>query len=57
MKWRKNKINNDLNHMIKEENILQDLLLRYQRVKKSWGKADSIVKIYGVMIIILGDVA
>ena len=45
----KNKINKDLNierlnHMIKEENFLQDLLLRYQRVKKSWGKADSIVK-------------
>ena len=58
----KNKINNDLNierlnHMIKEGKILQDLLLRYQRVKKSWGKADSIVKISGVMIVILAGVA
>ena len=45
----KNKINKDLNierlnHMIKEEKILEDLLIRYNRVKKSWGKADSIVK-------------
>ena len=58
----KNKINKDLNierlnYMIKEENFLQDLLLRYKRVKKLWGKADSIVKISGVMIVILGGVA
>ena len=43
--------------MIKEEIFLQDLLLRYQRVKKSWGKADSIVKISDVMIVILSGVA
>ena len=55
----KNKINKDLNierlnHMIKEEKILEDLLIRYNRVKKSWGKADSIVKVIGVMIIVSG---
>ena len=38
-----NKINKDLNierlnYMIKEEKILQDFLLRYKRVKKSWEK-------------------
>ena len=43
--------------MIKEENFVQDLLLRYKHVKKSWGKADSIVKISVVMIFILGGVA
>ena len=53
----KNKIYKDLNierlnHMIKEEKILEDLLIRYNRVKKSWGKADSIVKVIGVMIIV-----
>ena len=42
--------------MIEEEIFLQDLLLRYKRVKKSWGKADSIVKISGVVIVILGGV-
>ena len=57
-----NKINKGLNierlnYMIKEENFLQDLLLRYKRVMKSWGKADSIVQISGVMIVILGGVA
>ena len=55
----KNKINKDLNierlnHMIKEEKILEDLLIRYNRVKKSWGKADSIVKISGILIVISG---
>ena len=34
-----------LNHMLKENKSLEDLLKGYERVRNSWGKADSIVKV------------
>ena len=43
-----------LNYMIKEEQILQNLLFRYKRVGISWEKADSIVKISGILIGVSG---
>ena len=36
-----------LNHMIKENKSLEELIQRYDRVKNSWGKADSVVKVTG----------
>ena len=52
------KINKDLkrerlNHMIKENKTLEDLKQRYERIRKSWGKADTIVKVIGTIIALL----
>ena len=33
--------------MIKENKTLEELIQRYTRVRNSWGKADSFVKIFG----------
>ena len=42
-----------LNHMIKENKSLEGLMQRYARVRNSWGKADSVVKVIGSVIILL----
>ena len=42
-----------LNHMIKENKTLEDLKQRYERIRKSWGKADTIVKVIGTIIALL----
>ena len=42
-----------LNHMIKENKTLEDLKQRYERIRKSWGKADSIVKVIGTIIALI----
>ena len=52
------KINKDLkrerlNHMIKENKTLEDLKQRYERIRKSWGKADTIVKVIGTIIALI----
>ena len=50
-----NRVDKDLNvqrlNHIKKEKVLKDLLERYNRVKQSWGKADSIVKVSGFIIL------
>ena len=57
-----NKINESLkaerlNHMKKEEENLENLLRRYEGIKKHWGKADSIVKIIGTVIAFLSGIS
>ena len=42
-----------LNHMIKENKTLDELMQRYDRVRNSWGKADSVVKVIGFVITLL----
>ena len=42
-----------LNHMIKENKCLEELIQRYARVRNSWGKSDSIVKVIGSVITLL----
>ena len=50
-----NRVDNDLHkerlHHMKEEEKKLDLLERYNRIKQSWSKADSIVKISGFFIL------
>ena len=53
-----NRINKNLNverldHMIKENKTLEELIQIYDRIKNSWGKADSIVNVIGSVITIL----
>ena len=42
-----------LNHMIKENKSLEELIQRYDRVRNSWGKADLIVKVIGSVITLI----
>ena len=42
-----------LNHMIKKNKSLEELIQRYARVRNSWGKTDSIVKVIGSVITLL----
>ena len=39
--------------MIKENKSLEELIQRYARVRNSWGKADSVVKVIGSVITFL----
>ena len=46
-----------LNHMIKENETLEELIQRYKCVRKSWGKADSFVKVIGSVITLLTGIS
>ena len=39
--------------MIKENKSLEELMQRYDRVRNSWGKADSVVKVISSVITLL----
>ena len=42
-----------LNHMIKENKSLEELIQRYAHVRNSWGKADLVIKVIGSVLTLL----
>ena len=42
-----------LNYMIKENKTLEELIHRFDRIRNSWGKADSVAKVIGSVVTLL----